>query len=313
MNDVKKQYLQWASGRSLPLFFQPWWLDIVSSDWRACFAEEAGMCGVWVYTVEKRMGLNIIRNPLLTPYLGPLLLPTQTLRIDKQWMLEEKLLTALLAQIKDGDSIDVMCLPTFQNFFALHQNGFKHTQRLTYHLPLTNDAATLFAKMDAKQRSAIRQAEKQLIFEAATTDTIDTFFSFHQATLTAKAQPYPYTNTLFKQLIKGALTQQQAFYQMAKNDAGETVAFVFAPYDHDTMYLLLTATNKDARHNGAAAALIWQALLFARQQGLKVFDFEGSMNKGIEQFFRSFGGERKAYLHATKHQSKLWKLREMMR
>jgi hypothetical protein len=79
------------------------------------------------------------------------------------------------------------------------------------------------------------------------------------------------------------------------------------------MYLLVSAVDKRLQQTGAIAFLIWDALKFARQKGLKIFDFEGSMNKGIEEFFRCFGGNRVSYLHFQAHKSALWKLRETLR
>lgn len=309
----KKAYNEWILHHPVPLFFQPWWLDIVSNNWQVAVSEiDEKSIGIWVYTLEKKIGVSIIRNPLLTPYLGPYLNIDSKLSATKRLQVEEKMVSSLMKALPPWDFIEVLCLPSFNNFFSLHLHGLKNIQRLTYHIDLTQEIEQLFLAIDAKQRSAIRQAERELQLEDAAT-YIPTFYQYYQQTLQLKGKPYPYSEDLFHNIIHHSLDRKQAFFKAAKNQNGAITAIVFAPYDHQSMYLLLTSTNKDARHNGAVAFLIWQAIVFAKAHGLKIFDFEGSMDGGIEKFFRSFGGNRTSYIQATSNQSKLWKLKELMR
>ncbi len=46
--------------------------------------------------------------------------------------------------------------------------------------------------------------------------------------------------------------------------------------------------------------------------GLRTFDFEGSMDEGVERFFRTFGGERALYMVLHKNDSLLWKVKQMV-
>lgn len=308
----KNAYKEWLLQHPVPLFFQPWWLDIVSKNWHVVVTTiDENSIGIWVYTLEKKIGVSIIRNPLLTPYLGPYLKIDPKLSAAKKLHTEEKLISSLMKALPQWDFIDVLCLPSFKNFFSLHLYGLKNTQRLTYHIDLTQETEQLFLSIEAKQRSAIRQAERELQLEDAT-PYISIFYQYHQQTLQSKGKPYPYSKNLYHNIIKHSIDRKQAFFKAAKNQHGEITAMVFAPYDHHSMYLLLTATNKETRHSGAVAYLIWQAVVFAKAHGLKIFDFEGSMDGGIEKFFRSFGGSRTSYIQATSNQSKLWKLKELM-
>ncbi len=58
--------------QGIPLFLQPWWLDAVCRKWDAAIARKGEhITGIWAYPVEKKAGVSLLRNPLLTPYLGP--------------------------------------------------------------------------------------------------------------------------------------------------------------------------------------------------------------------------------------------------
>src|ERR1035437_3452465 len=58
--------------RGMTLFMQPWWLDVVCSDWDVAIAKKGDhIAGVWAYPIEKKPGVTMLRTPMLTPYLGP--------------------------------------------------------------------------------------------------------------------------------------------------------------------------------------------------------------------------------------------------
>ncbi len=311
--DSKARYSEIVKQHFLPLFFQPWWMDMVSSKWDVAIAENGqNVEGVWVYTLEKKIGVNIIRNPLLTPYLGPVFFISPKLSPSRRSSKEEKIFEQLFQQLPKWDFMDVMCLPAFNNFLSFHHQEFNHTQRITYHVDLSFDKDVLFENVNSKQRYAIRQAAKELTITDGKPFTKQ-FYELHKQTLTGKGKNYPYTQTFIKKIIDTSLQNKKAFFKAAVNANNAIAAMIFTVYDDDCMYLLLTATNKEAKHNGAVALLIWEAILEAKNKGLKIFDFEGSMDKGIGQFFRSFGGERKTYLHAYRNTSKMWKLKELIR
>lgn len=305
-------YRDLSEQHPLPLFFRTWWLEMTGADWDAAIVQEDGVVkAIWPYTREKKAGINIIRNPLLTPYLGPLFFLSPDLKPNKRFTKEDKLYKKLWAQMPDWDFFDVQCLPGYNNFLPFHHQGFDHTQKITYHISLEQDEGVIFSSLKSSERNHIRQAERELeIIDAA--GYIDLFYELHKDTLTRKGEKYPYTSDYFKNLIDTTVKNNAGLNLAVRNSKGEICAAIHAVHDHRTMYLLLSATNKLAMHTGAIALLIWAAIRSAKQMGLEIFDFEGSMDPGIEMFFRSFGGERLTYLSCTSNRSKVWKLKRAL-
>jgi lipid II:glycine glycyltransferase (peptidoglycan interpeptide bridge formation enzyme) len=62
----------------------------------------------------------------------------------------------------------------------------------------------------------------------------------------------------------------------------------------------------------AMPALLWHCIKEAKKRGNKIFDLEGSMDPGVEKFFRSFGANRELYLELKKNDSLIWKLKELI-
>ncbi len=275
----------------------------------ALVADKGNILAVWPYCAERKAGLTLLRNPLLTPYLGPyFLLPeygSEAKRLNK----EDKIYKAFWEQLPRWDFFEVQCLPGYNNFLPFHHRGFTHTQRITYRINLTLPTDEIWNGIDAAKKKHIKNAAEELTINEGNAD-IDAFYNLHKETITGKGGKYPYTKSYFTKLIKTCRTKNAGLLLQAAHTNAATAAILFAVYDADTMYLLLSATDKTALHNGAVSLLIWEAIKRAKDMGLKVFDFEGSMDKGIEVFFRSFGGTRTTYLSCTRNDSALWRLKK---
>ncbi|RYZ50909.1 MAG: GNAT family N-acetyltransferase [Sphingobacteriales bacterium] len=308
----QSRYRELAGQLSLPVFFQPWWLDITSPGWDAVIVEEEGeVRAAWPYGTEQKAGFRIMRNPPMTPYLGPLFFLPPKEKVFGRWNQEDAIFEAFWKKLPRWDFFEVLALPGYDNFLPFHQAGFSVTMRLTYHLNLSQPAETLLDNMKSGHRNHIRKAAKDLKIEDGL-PLLPRFYTLNRATLERKGKKYFFDQQVFTELISTACARRSGLVQAALHPNGEVAAMVFTCYDEHTMYLLLSAANPDAIHNGAVALLIWDAILKAKEMGLKTFDFEGSMDKGIETFFRGFAGERKSYLSCTSQPSGIWKLKRAL-
>jgi hypothetical protein len=69
-------------------------------------------------------------------------------------------------------------------------------------------------------------------------------------------------------------------------------------WDQERVYYLVGGNDPDLRSTGGSSLVLWDGIRLAGSLGLR-FDFEGSMIKPIEKFFRGFGGPPEPYLHVT--------------
>ena len=292
---------------ALPVFFRPWWMDMMSANWDAIvIKEKEEVVAVWPYSFEQKMGFQLLRNPLLTPYLGPQFFLPQKEKAFGRWNQEDRIYQQFWQQLPQWDFFEVMCLPGYNNFLPFHQKGFSHTQRITYHIDLTASEDVMLQGMKSNQRNHIKQAAQDLkVMEG--TAYLKEFCLHHQQTFQRKDKRYLYSEPFLTKLIQTSMAETSGLMLTALHDDGSFAASVFTVYDHDTMYLLLSSFNAQKLHNGAVSLLIFEAIKKAKSLGLKTFDFEGSMDVGIEGFFRSFGGQRVPYLCCTQYNSRLWK------
>ena len=63
---------------------------------------------------------------------------------------------------------------------------------------------------------------------------------------------------------------------------------------------MLGGYDNESKQHGAGALCIYNSILKSKQLNLSLFDFEGSMIKEVEKYFRSFGGELVPYYTVNK-------------
>ena len=304
---LKEKYVSHPLLAQLPVFFQPWWLDIVSDNWHIALAERDGRLeGVWPYAVDRKLGFKIIRNPLLTPYLGPFFFYPVPLPEEARDQFEQDVFQRLWQQIPFWDSFDLEATTAFSNSVLFTQQGFSCTPKITYENDLAPTEAQLFAAMNSNHRNLIRQAERRHeIVEGEA--YIPGLLQLHKATFQRKNKPYPFDAVMTETLMRESIARDAGQLFATKDANNNITANIFTIWDQEKMYLLLSTTNPDTAHPGAVRLLIWHAMKAAQQRGIRIFDFEGSMDPGIAAFFSRFGGTGKTYLCFTKHQSLLWK------
>jgi len=185
----KDQYIQICGrNKGIPVFMQPWWLDVVCAEWDAAVATRGDMfTGIWAYPVEHKMGVNMIRTPLLTPYLGPHIFYPDDLKESRLDSHEHDTIAELMKQ-----------LPTFKVWHLAVEPGIMQAGLFNkYHLrpqvqqTFRKEEATLLANMKETMRRNLKQATKEMtITESA--DALLELFAFHKQTLSKKGHDIPY-------------------------------------------------------------------------------------------------------------------------
>ncbi|MEZ5018085.1 MAG: GNAT family N-acetyltransferase [Flavipsychrobacter sp.] len=298
--------------KGVPLFLNDWWLDAVCVDWDVAIAYNGdNVSGVWVYPAEQKMGVSIIRTPVFTPYIGPVVFYPSDLKPTKRDSFEYEVITDLLSQIPDAKVWHISLQPQLKQAGLFNSKDFEIVVRQTYLMPLDEGEEAVFARLHEDHRRKVRKAEKTLVIEEDHTQ-IDTLFDFQQTTLSSKKVQIPYSKEQLKKVFTLCKEKGNATLWVARK--GENVqAVVWQVWDEERSYYLMGSKNPTIKDNNAMVALLWQAIKKSISLGHKTFDFEGSMDAGVEQFFRNFGGDKQLYLVLKKNNSALWKLKEAVR
>jgi len=85
----------------------------------------------------------------------------------------------------------------------------------------------------------------------------------------------------------------------AYDEVGQVHAVAYTVRDRRTTYYLMGGGDPHLRTSGAGSLLVWEAIRRASADS-QVFDFEGSMLRPVERFFRAFGGRQTPYPHVSR-------------
>ncbi len=294
----------------IPLFAQCWWLDAVcddTGDWDVVLTMKGDqLTGVWPYVRSERVGISMMRNPRLTPYLGPIVFYPSDIKGSKRDSYEYDVSEQLLDSLPDADVWRLSLPPGYKQAGLFRRFGLKSDVQQTFLLSLQDDEDVIFGSFKEPLRRNIRAAEKEIrIVEDPA--QLHALFDFQKATLEEKRVRQAYTEEHMQQLMNGCVENGSGTLYLAYED-GQLQAAIWNAWDAERSYYLMGGKNPDSDNYRAMSALLWHCIREARRRGNRVFDFEGSMDGGVERFFRAFGGRRELYLVLRRDGHWLWRL-----
>ena len=157
--------------------------------------------------------------------------------------------------------------------------------------------------MSGKRRTEIRKSMHNEI-TITSKEPIETFYKLYRDTFLRKKRNPPYKKEFIENLINTCLQRQSGRLLFSKNREGIPLSCAFFVWDNKKTYYLLGGLNAKENTYGAHSLLLWDAIKYSIDSS-KSFDFEGSMDKGIGQFFSSFGSKRNSYFSMTKNRFKI--------
>jgi len=288
----QSRYRQHAAELSLPLYFQPYWLDAVAGPdgWNAALAFDRGgqVTGIWVYCLSRYYGFKVVKMPPLTAYSGPCLFyPANMTAQESRYAFEKKVLNELIEQLPATTFFYQEWHPDLRNGLPAYWKGFRQTTHYTYLLPdLTNWNAVLDG-FRSNVRTHIRKAEGLYVVES---DDVETVFRLHALSLEKQGLPAPATLPVLQRIDATLHPRSQRLMLLAEDEQGRRHAGIYVVWDEKTAYYLLSGADPGLRSSGALYRLVGEALQFCGRRGL-AFDFEGAMLEPVEEVFRGFGGQ----------------------
>lgn len=310
---AKEEYRILCEDESLhiPLFQQHWWMEAVCAgkQWDVLLAHDKNgvVQAALPYLIGSKLGFRYIIQPQLTQYNGIWYhYPKDGLTENQRLLFENQAATNIIAQLKKLrlTYYQQNFSPTITNWLPFYWTGYHQTTRYTYQLPDIRDTEALFQQFCKKGR---QQPIKNLLPKTkATPLSACEFADFQQLCRKISNQRNLLSRDLIVNTCEAALQRKQGLCLGLDSNDGERMAALFIPYDKQCAYYLISALKPQFRNTGAMETLIWIAI-----QRLSTvthcFDFEGSMDSGIEQFYRSFGSQQIPFFQISKCMVFPWK------
>lgn len=305
--DLYKQYCE-TEGAKIPLFMQYWWMEAVCQDktWDVAIARDGdAILGVMPYLYGRKMGMTYILQPQLTQYSGPFYCYPDGLNEQQRLEFEKDVARKLIAQIEERRPAIFLqhFSPQVANWLPFYWTGYSQTTRYTYRLDDISDPQRLFDSFDREKRQ-----RKIRRYEDCTSVRYDMspaeFADLHACYWHDKGKRDLLRKDLIEHVCSTAVARGNGVIASLHDADGKLLVARFVAYDSRCAYALMSAYKVDTHRSGHNETLLW-ALLQYLSDKTKSFDFEGSMDEGIEYFYRSFGAHQTPYFEISKYRNSL--------
>ena len=302
----KERYSAWVAEQEyLPITLMPWWLDAVCAgkEWDVLLAEDeqGNILGAMPYLLRKRLWQKYIVMPQMTQVGG--IWVTSEVTGDK-WRTAE-----VCRQLKE--QLDTMGLAYYYQQYmpgslcvnAMRGLGFKTRERVTYRV---EDLSDLDKVIDSFSKNKKRQLQKALSLHAERSMDVEDFYRFETQCLASRKRKCSYSREFLLVLERKARRLGQCTILSICNADGQPYAAAFLVWDKKYLYYLIPTFDPAFQDSGASALLVLEAMKIAREKQV-MFDFEGSMDKGIAKHYQQFGSKPVTYFCVEKYYKPLFR------
>ena len=282
-----------------PLYASPWWLNAICGQggWDAVplTSEDGNTTGMIPYYQTRIRGLSALITPPMTQWL-PVLRANNTNGFSLSGFLQSLPECPILdITIKSGE------------ISAPYPNSFHVNLKYSFVIPY--DALNENVKL--KYNEGLRRNLKEAVtkYTIAVSDDIQTFVRLCQSSYHhRKMKPPPWLDSIVPDVVEALKKNRSGMMHMAFHK-GVAIAGILTGWDVQTTYYLCGGRRSDEQGASAHALLLDHAISEAQQRHQK-FDFEGSMNPGIANFFQSFGAVPEGYWQIRRFRGvgRLWSM-----
>ena len=294
----KQKYRQYCKENSqLPIFFYDWYLDAVCGPdhWEVALVinQNQDFLGIWPYVVQPLIGgMKTSRQPTLAPFLGIwLFYPPDLSSTRSRMRFENKVVANLVQQIPNFIYLKHNFTPAFDNWLPLYWEGFRQSSHYTYQLSLHHSIEEIEQKISRNKRRQIRKAK--LHYSIIESDDLEALYQLNRQAFHKKNRRQPYAFETLQRLDKALLKHGSRKILLSHDQQNKVHAGAYLVHHQQKVYYLLGGTDTSAAYY-PMSLVFWEAIKWSKTCS-SIFDFEGSMDKGIERVFRSFGGEPRPF------------------
>lgn len=276
------------------LFFSAdWQLIYEGKDLRVCLVlnNNEDIIGAFQYLQFKKGFFKLAITPPFCPSIGLHFINPAESVVGRHSFTKE-ILTAVSAYFSEQKLhlLDLALPSSVTDTQPFTWNHMKATLRYSYWINLGQTEEDLWAKLASEKRKSISKAIKDgLVIEQ--TEALPIVADLIVDSLRRAGALN--NEALIRKIIAPAMSKHALVFTAKKN--GDLLAATFCVRDGQKVVYLFGGTTSENRHHGAAVSCMWQTILLAKKQGAELFDFEGSMQPGIEKYFREFGGDLISY------------------
>lgn len=272
------------------IFESSWWLDIVSPNhWKEITIEESGKVIARLPYCFKN---NKVIMPDFTQVCGIWIDNGSETNIQKQILMTENILEKVLEELDKYNSVQLRLDASFRYFLPFYWKGYTVVPKITYRIYDLDNLRAVYERFSKNVKRDIKYAERKVIIDSTTSS--ENMISLLKKTFSEQGRKLPCSESLIKKIILECEQRKCGKMFTAVDKEGNIHAAAYVVYDKNICYYLFAGRDSKFKKSNAQTLIIWKCIEFASNVS-NSFDFEGSMIRGIENYFRRFGGTPTVY------------------
>ncbi len=302
MTNKERYRIYCEKEKSVPLFSQYWWMDVVSKgkEWDVfILGENNDIIATMPYFIDEREKGKLITKAKLTQNNGIWIKYPNNQKISSKLDYEEKIINNVCDFIETLPiyKYEQQYHYSFSNWLPFFWRKYEEITRYTYVIEDTSNLEVVRKNYSSNLRKNIKKASK--ILKILEREDIDTFYKINSMSFERQKMKTPYSFEFFSNLYNECKKRNccKLLFAIDSNEQIHSVAMIV--WDEESVYYLLNGTNPDLKNSQANSLLIDRSIEIAHNLRKK-FDFEGSVIKGIEHIYRQYGGIPKPYFRIYK-------------
>ena len=305
-----EQFPQWDALVSISphgtVFHYSWWLEATGSEFKILgyWDKEGNLVGGIPLPFKRRAGLNLYHSPRLTPYLGPIFDLSAADKNAERIFIMRNFGEQLARAIQGFDSLSYSvgaAAPDLQGFLRA---GFHADLTYTFRIEAGTTVDKAFRQVTRTHRQKLNKHADYII---ETGDDVSVLVTLGRQTFERQGVACPYTENYLLHLWQEISKRGRGILYTARDLTGRPAAALLIVTDPRTSYQIVSGLDMTVPGSPAGSLLTWRAIGDALNAGL-TFDFEGSRIRGVEQYYRRWGGGA----HAVWHLKKIGSLRGLL-
>jgi hypothetical protein len=262
-----------------------WYLDLVCPGWDGLVEDD--YISVMPVTKGRKMFLNYVYQPMFAQQLG-------VFSINK---ISHSLVESFLKIISEKFNYIELNL-NYDNVFSFE--GFSQKEMINYEVNLNDLYSEIRMRYKLDTRWQVKKALKNNLHIEKNKDIFTAINMFRQN------KGHIYTNIkqknydTVKMLMESLILKNKAEVWYVKDASGKTLAGAFFLMFEGRIIYLFTGRTEEAR-NYKAVYFLCNNILEAYSGKNIIFDFAGSSDPGVGNFYKSFGSEEKKYLRIKRN------------
>lgn len=280
--------------KTINIYMKDWYLDAVTEkedDWQVIIVEENELVmAAFPFGYQKRHGLWYICSPWQCAR-GGLWIRERSYRGKEE---ELSVLNQYVKQIIDDlppyDSFNILFNSDFKNWQPFYWNGFSAQPR--YSMVIQSSLKDYITCIGKSRRNRIRKSQKRYYIQENQLSK-ERYWEFFTKSYESKQKVLEYNATKLYKLWDALQSHNACTIRSILDEEQKLVSVNVILEDEKRCYNQFV-TQMQGKDTDATSYVIYEAINDALKKG-KVFDFEGSMIKGVCEFNSSFNPEWEVY------------------